>query len=156
MVMISKKDNKKGFCLENKRQIRNFELIKKWEAGIILEGWAVKAILANNLSLFNSYVYLNKNDEVFWRPFSNKKTANSPNNIKEFKLLLHKSEIRQLKAQVQEKKFTIIPVKIYLKKNRLKLEIALAKGLKKYQKKAKIITQDLRKKHQKLGKILKT
>lgn len=107
------------------------------EAGIALTGTEIKSIRTNNLSLTDCYVII-KNEEAFLigLHISPYKQGNIFNHdpLRTRKLLLHKREIRRLAMKVKEKSFTLIPTRVYLKKGIAKVEIALAKGKKNYDK----------------------
>ncbi len=107
------------------------------EAGIALTGTEIKSIRTNNLSLTDCYVII-KNEEAFLiglhiAPYKQGNIFNH-DPLRTRKLLLHKREIRRLAMKVKEKSFTLIPTRVYLKKGIAKVEIALAKGKKNYDK----------------------
>ena len=117
------------------------------EAGIELVGTEIKSIRFHGCSLNDSYVLI-RNDEAYIigmniAPFFNGNIFNHEP-LRTRKLLLHKKEIRKLKQKIQEKGFTIVCTKVYLKKGRVKLEIALAKGKKLYDKRESIKERDLK------------
>lgn len=117
------------------------------EAGIELVGTEIKSIRFHGCSLNDSYILI-RNDEAFIigmniAPFFNGNIFNHEP-LRTRKLLLHKKEIRKLKQKIQEKGFTIVCTKVYLKKGRVKLEIALAKGKKLYDKRESIKERDLK------------
>ena len=117
------------------------------EAGIELVGTEIKSIRFHGCSLNDSYILI-RNDEAYIigmniAPFFNGNIFNHEP-LRTRKLLLHKKEIRKLKQKIQEKGFTIVCTKVYLKKGRVKLEIALAKGKKLYDKRESIKERDLK------------
>ena len=115
------------------------------ECGIELKGSEIKSIRRNGASLHDSYIVI-KNDEAFIlnmhiAPYENGNVFNhEPNRTR--KLLLHKSEILKLAKKAKEKVMTIVPIKIYLKKGKVKVEIALGKGKKLYDKRETIKKRD--------------
>lgn len=122
----------------NKKAYFEYFIDETFCAGIVLEGAEVKSIRAGGVSLADSFVVI-KNNEVYLKnayikPFE-KATAFVPNERKDRKLLLNKREIHKLQRAKQEKGFTIIPLKVYFKDNYVKVDIALAKGKKLYDKK---------------------
>ena len=122
----------------NKKAYFEYFIEETFEAGIVLVGAEVKSIRAGGISLADSFVIV-KNGEVFLKnayikPFE-KANAYAPNERKDRKLLLNKREIQKLTRAKQEKNYTIVPLKVYFKNNKVKLEIALAKGKKLYDKK---------------------
>ena len=117
------------------------------EAGIELVGTEIKSLRFHGCSLNDSYILI-RNDEAYIigmniAPFFNGNIFNHEP-LRTRKLLLHKKEILKLKAKIQEKGFTIVCTKVYLKKGRVKLEIALAKGKKLYDKRQSIKERDLK------------
>lgn len=117
------------------------------EAGIELVGTEIKSIRFHGCSLNDSYILI-RNDEAYIigmniAPFFNGNIFNHEP-LRTRKLLLHKKEILKLKNKIQEKGFTIVCTKVYLKKGRVKLEIALAKGKKLYDKRQTIKERDLK------------
>ena len=115
------------------------------ECGIELKGSEIKSIRQNGASLTDSYVVI-KNDEAFIlnmhiAPYEQGNVFNhEPTRTR--KLLLHKSEIIKLAKKAKEKVMTIVPTKVYLKKGKVKVEIALAKGKKLYDKRETIKKRD--------------
>ena len=115
------------------------------ESGIELKGSEIKSIRHNGASLRDSYVIF-KNGEAFIlnmhiAPYENGNNFNhEPNRTR--KLLLHKKEIVKMEQKAKEKAMTVVPTKVYLKKGRLKVEIALAKGKKLFDKRETIKKRD--------------
>ena len=115
------------------------------ECGIELKGSEIKSIRHNGASLRDSYVIF-KNEEAFIlnmhiAPYENGNNFNhEPNRTR--KLLLHKKEIRRMSQKAKEKAMTIVPTKVYLKKGKVKIEIALAKGKKLFDKRETIKRRD--------------
>lgn len=122
----------------NKKAFFEYFIDETFSAGIVLEGAEVKSVRAGGVSLLDSFVVI-KNNEVFLKnayikPFE-KATAFAPNERKDRKLLLNRREIQKLQRAKQEKGYTIVPLKVYFKNNLVKVDIALAKGKKLYDKK---------------------
>ncbi len=125
----------------NKRAFYDYFVSDKYEAGIILEGSEVKSVREGLMSVNESYVSI-KNDEVFLENAYIKPYANAVDLIKESKkarkLLLHRNEIQKLQKNRQSKGMAIIPLRVYLNDAGLvKIEIALAKGKKQFDKRNK-------------------
>lgn len=143
MTKKTKKEAPKALAI-NKTASREFEIISKLEAGVQLLGSEVKSIRLGACNLKESYVRV-KNSEVFLlschiAPYSQAPVdAHEP--TRERKLLLNKKEIVSLKNSIQNKGLTIIPLRMYLKNGKIKLEIATAKGKKLHDKR-----QDTKKK----------
>lgn len=140
----------KIICL-NKKASFDYFLETTYEAGIVLEGSEIKSIKGGNVNLKDSHIQI-KNEEAFIinmhvSPYTNGSVFN-PDPTRTRKLLLNKQEIRKLDIKVKEKGYTIVPTKVYLKNGRAKVEIALAKGKKNYDKreveKEKTINRNIR------------
>ena len=116
----------------NKKATFRYAIIKKIEAGLILEGWEVKSLRAGHGQISESYVSL-KNNHAFLINSNLKVLPNfydsdnlDPTRLRQ--LLLNKNELNQIKNEIKLNNYTIIPLKIYVKKSYLKIEIAIAKG----------------------------
>lgn len=143
-MKITSKKKKKQLIKEkvlwkvlNKKEIRDVEILKTWEAGIILLGNEVKSILKGNFDFKNSFVFIDRNQEVFLTNFKITISQKQTQRERNYKLLLNRSEIKLLQRKKEEKKLIIIPTQIYLKKNKIKMEIALGKRKRKYEKERK-------------------
>ena len=122
----------------NKKAKHDYELLETITAGIVLNGNEVKSIKNSNVSIKESFISI-KNNEVFIQNMYIKKyeqanTFKEVNEKRERKLLLNKKEIKKLKKEMEIKGYTIVPLKLYLIKGLIKLDISLAKGKKKYDK----------------------
>jgi SsrA-binding protein len=124
---------------ENKKAYFDYEILEKFEAGIILSGQEVKSIKSGKISLKGSYVVFNKQEPFLIGakvpPYQPKNTAPDYDPEKSRKLLLKKTEIKHLIGKINEKGIALIPLKIYIKNAMLKLEFGIAKGRKKFSKK---------------------
>jgi SsrA-binding protein len=125
----------------------NYDLLETFEAGIALQGSEVKSIRDGRISLKESYAEV-KNGEVFLisAHISPYEAANRFNHDpkRDRKLLLHRREIKRLTGKIKEKGLTLVPVKVLLNdQGRVKVEIALAKGKKTYQKREAIKARDV-------------
>ena len=127
----------------------NFEyyIISTFEAGIVLVGSEVKSVRAGHTNLKDSLITFSKNGEAFIKNMhiSEYKDAHfdKVDEKRSRKLLLNKHEIKKLQQKVTEKGFTCVPLKIYLKNNLIKIEIALAKGKHTYDKKETLAKRDI-------------
>lgn len=131
----------------NKKAYFNYEIIESMEAGIALLGSEVKSLREGRVSLKDSYAEV-KNGEVFvlHMNISPYEQANIFNHepLREKKLLLHRQEIKRLIGKIREKGYTLIPTKVILnEKGKVKVEIALAKGKRTYEKKRAIKEREL-------------
>lgn len=130
---MSKKTKSPSFLAENRKARQYYELLEFFEAGLVLSGPEVKSIRQGRVSFTDSYIDF-KNNEAFVMnmhisPYDNAGYA-VQNPDREKKLLLHAQEIKLLRAKVEQKGLTVVPLKMYLKHGKIKLEIALARGRK--------------------------
>ena len=126
---------------DNRKASFLYEILEKYEAGIALYGPEIKSIKSGKVNLSDGYVVI-KNGEalllnVHISPYE-KAARENKDPLRTRVLLLHKNEIMRLYGKTKEKNLTIIPLKIYLKSGREKVEIALVKGKKIYDKRASI------------------
>src|SRR5579862_6383545 len=124
----------------NRKAHHEFSMEDHYEAGLVLEGWEIKSLRAGRVQLDQSYILL-KNGEAWLfgasiTPLLTASTHIHPDPQRTRKLLLHQSEINKLIGSVERKGYTLIPLKLYWKNNRVKLNIALAKGKKQHDKRA--------------------
>ena len=115
----------------NKKARFNYEIIEKIEAGIALKGTEVKSIRNRNVSIGESYAQIKEN-EVFLHNLhiSPYEQGNRENHdpIRVRKLLLHKREIKKLVARTQQKGLSLVPLSIYLRKGKIKVELGIGRG----------------------------
>jgi SsrA-binding protein len=117
---------------ENKKAHFNYLIEERFEAGIVLDGWEVKAIRAGQVQLTDGYVVI-RAGELFLigcriNPLRTASTHVRPEADRTKKLLMHKDEIRRLIGKVEQKGYTLVPLNLHYKGGRVKAEIALAKG----------------------------
>ena len=130
----------------NKKANFNYELLEKFEAGISLRGTEVKSIRQGKVSLKESYAEI-KGGEAFLvnchiSPYESASWFNHDPR-RERKLLLHRREIKRLTGKIQEKGLTLVPTKVFFNdKGKVKIEVALAKGKRAYQKRETIRERD--------------
>lgn len=132
----------------NKKAHFEYFILKKFEAGISLVGSEVKSIRAGNVSINESFITIRKNEAFLHNMFvkTYEKTKNFvPDERRTRKLLLHKSEILELSSKVEQKGLTIVPLRLYLTGQYVKLEIALCKGKQLHDKRETIKRRDLEK-----------
>ena len=123
---------------ENKKAFHDYFIEERYEAGLSLHGWEVKAIRAGRVQLKESYVVVLK-AEVFLigshiSPLPTASTHVKPDPTRSRKLLLHDEEIRKLIGKTQQAGYTLVPLDLHYNKGRIKLEIGLAKGKKQHDK----------------------
>ena len=140
------KESKK-LIANNKKAYHEYFLEEKYEAGIALHGTEVKSLRMGKCSIKEAFVRI-ENDEViiYQMHISPYEKGNIFNRdpLRPKKLLMHKAEINKLKAKLAEKGYTLVPVEVYFKGSLVKVEIALAKGKKLYDKRADIAKKDMR------------
>jgi len=137
-------DNIKVVATNRKAKFEYF-LIETFEAGIVLQGSEIKSIRAGQISLTEAFVQTNGEDAwLMGAHISPYEQANRFNHdpVRPRRLLLHKKEIRTLWDDARQKGMTIIPTRVYLKGGRAKVEIALARGKKTYDKRETIAKRD--------------
>lgn len=132
---------------ENKKAYFNYEILEKFEAGIVLIGQEVKSVKSGRINLAGSYAVV-KEEEVFWigakiPAYQPKNAPSDYNPERSRKLLLKKSEIRYLIGKTKQKGLTLIPLKVYTKKGKIKLEFGIGKGLKKIDKRELIKKREI-------------
>ena len=132
---------------ENKKAYFNYQILEKFEAGISLIGQEVKSIKTRGVSLTGSYVVL-KDNEVFWiginiPPYQPKNAPKDYEPARTRKLLLKKSEIKYLIGKTRQKGLTLVPLRVYTKNGKIKLEFGIAKGKKKADKRELIKKRDV-------------
>jgi SsrA-binding protein len=123
---------------ENKKAFHDYFIEDKFEAGIALEGWEVKAIRAGRAQIKEAYVVL-RNEEVYLigahiSPLPTASTHINPDPVRTRKLLLHAEEIAKLIGKVERAGYALVPLDLHFSKGRVKLAIGLARGKKQYDK----------------------
>lgn len=117
---------------ENRRARYDYHIEERFEAGIVLEGWEVKAIRAGQVQLTDGYVVIRDGElSLIGLRINALRTASThvkPEADRTKKLLMHKAEIRRLIGKVEQRGFTLVPLNLHYKNGRVKVDIALAKG----------------------------
>jgi SsrA-binding protein len=129
----------------NRKARYEYEILQVYEAGIVLLGTEVKALREGKANLVDSYGLLKDNEVWLIGAHISEYTQGNINNhdpTRTRKLLMNRSEIRKLIGKVKEKGLTLVPLRIYFKKGRVKIEIALAKGKKVHDKRETIAKRD--------------
>ena len=117
---------------DNKKAIFNYAIEERFEAGMVLQGWEVKALREGKVQLTDGYVVV-RGGELFLigcqiNPLNTASTHVSPDAVRTKKLLLQKDQIRRLIGKVEQKGFTLVPLNLHWKNGKVKCEIALGKG----------------------------
>ncbi len=123
---------------QNKKAFHDYFIEEKYEAGIVLEGWEVKAIRDNRTNIKEAYVIIQRG-EIYLigchiTPMGAASTHIRPDAIRTRKLLLNCEEISKLIGKVERSGYTLVPIDMHFKGGRIKIEIGLAKGKKQYDK----------------------
>src|SRR5436305_14143767 len=141
--MIEKTEREKAqtSIAENRKAFHDYHLLETFEAGIVLLGTEVKSIREGRVNLRDSFARV-EDGEVFLynvsiSPYSHRGYADHEP-LRRRKLLLHRDEIRKLHGKTVEKGMTLVPTRLYSKKGRVKVSVALAKGKKEYDKRETI------------------
>ena len=141
----------------NKKAFHDYFVEEKFEAGIVLEGWEVKAIRAGRMNIKESYVVI-RDGEVFIfgmhiTPLAEASTHVHPDPIRTRKLLLHAKQISKLIGSVERAGYTLMPLDLHFQKGRIKLEIGLAKGKKQHDKREAEKDRDWNREKQRLMRV---
>jgi SsrA-binding protein len=126
--------------VENRKAFHDYFVEERYEAGLVLEGWEVKAIRAGRAQISDAYVIVDKG--ALWllgahiSPLLSASTHVTADPVRTRKLLLRAEEIRRLIGKVEQRGYTLIPLDLHYSKGRIKLQIALARGKLKHDKRA--------------------
>ena len=138
----------------NRKAWHDYFIEEKFEAGIVLEGWEVKAIRAGRLQLRDAYVIVR--DGALWllgctiTPLPTVSTHFQPDPTRTRKLLMHQREIDRLIGAVERSGYTLVPLDMHFVKGRIKLEVGLAKGKKQHDKRESEKERDWQRERQRL------
>jgi len=129
----------------NRKAYHDYFIEETYEAGVALTGTEIKSVRVGSLNLRDSYAQVRNGElwlmNVHIAPYEPASRENA-DPYRERKLLMHRKEILRLAARAQEKGLTLVPVRAYLKKNRAKIEVGLARGKKLYDKRDSIAKRD--------------
>ena len=131
---------------ENRRARHEYHIEEQFEAGMVLEGWEVKAVRAGQVQLTDGYVHI-RDGELYLigcriNALRTASTHIHPEADRTKKLLMHKAEIRRLVGKVEQQGFTLVPLNLHYREGRVKAEIALAKGRKLHDRRQAIRERD--------------
>lgn len=128
-----------GVVAKNRRAYFDYEHLEKFEAGVVLTGQEVKSIKSGKINLSGAYVILRGGEAYLVNanvpPYQPKNVPEDYNPTRPRKLLLNRSEIKYLVGKSEQKGLTLVPLRVYTKKEKIKLEFAIARGRKKADKK---------------------
>jgi SsrA-binding protein len=136
--MSTQSDKPNPTIAENRKARHDYFIEDRYEAGLALEGWEVKSLRAGRAQLKESYVYV-KNGEAFlfgahFSPLTSASTHVHTDPTRTRKLLLHRHQLDHLVGAVERRGYTLVPLTLYWKSGRAKLEVGLAKGKKQHDK----------------------
>jgi SsrA-binding protein len=144
--MSKSNDSNNRVISTNRKASFDYTLERIFQAGIVLEGSEIKSIRAHNINLRDGYVQ-EQNGELWLlgvhiTPYERASQFDRNDPLRPRKLLLHRKEINQIVSRSKEKGYTVVPTKAYFDRGRAKIEIALAKGKKQYDKRESIAKRD--------------
>lgn len=136
----------------NKKARHEYTIEERYEAGVILEGWEVKSLRSGRAQVTDSYVVL-RNGEAWmvgshFTPLVSASTHVHPEPDRSRKLLLHAKELNKLIGLVERRGYSLVVLSLYWKKNKVKVEVALGKGKKTYDKRAELKEKDWQRQQQ--------
>jgi len=132
MSAAKKKSDSSGTIAQNRKARHDYFIEDRYEAGLALEGWEVKSIRAGRVQIGDAHIIIQDGEALLLgshiSPLLTASTHIHPDPTRTRKLLLHRAELNKLVGAVERKGYTIVPLALYWKKSRAKLEIGLAKG----------------------------
>ncbi len=143
--------------VDNRKAYHDYFIEEKYEAGLVLEGWEVKAIRAGRSNIKEAYVIV-RGEEIFIlgmhiTPLLSASTHVKTDPVRTRKLLLHANEIAKLIGKVERAGFTLVPLDLHFSKGRIKIEIGLAKGKKQFDKREDEKKKDWDREKQRLMRV---
>ncbi len=140
----------------NKKARHDFFIEESYEAGVSLEGWEVKSLRDGRIQIKESYVLLRDGEAYLFgahiSPLSTASTHIHPDPLRSRKLLMHRRELDRLIGLVDRKGYTLVPLALYWKRGRAKLEVGLAKGKQEHDKRAAIKDRDWKREQRRILK----
>lgn len=142
--------------VQNKKAFFDYTVEERFEAGLVLEGWEVKAIRAGQVQLKEAYVIVRSGAILLLNahitPLKTASTHITPDPTRTRKLLLNAAEIRKLIGKVERSGYTLVPLDLHFSKGRVKLDIGLAKGKRQFEKRDATREKDWKREQQRLMK----
>ena len=140
--------------IENRKAFHDYFIEERFEAGLVLEGWEVKAIRAGRAQIKESYVIV-RGGEIYLigahiSPLPEASTHIHPDPVRTRKLLLHGEEIQKLIGKVERAGYALVPIDFHFTKGRIKLEVGLARGKKQHDKREAEKEKDWKREQQRL------
>jgi len=131
---------------QNRKAYHHYHIEEKFEAGIVLHGWEVKSLRAGRVQINDAHVIIRRHEAWLLNaniaPLLSASTHVNPEPTRTRKLLLHRREINKLMGWVEQQGYTIVPLRLYWKKNHVKVEVSYVRGKKDYDKRADAKTRD--------------
>jgi len=145
-----------GTIVVNKKARFEYFVEDEYEAGLVLEGWEIKSLRAGKVNLSDAHVYI-KHAEAWLtgaqiQPLPTASTHMFPDSTRTRKLLLNRGELSKLIGSVERQGYTLVPLSLYWKKNKIKIKIALAKGKKSHDKRDTVKDRDWQRDHSRIMK----
>ncbi len=132
----------------NRKAKFDYEFLDKYQAGIVLKGTEIKSLNAGKASITEAFIYVDQNEEIFIKNMHiarhDQAGLNNHYELRERKLLLNKTEIRKIHKAAKDNGITIVPIKMYRHNGHYKIDIAVSKGKKTYDKKQAIKERDIK------------
>ena len=140
----------------NRKATHDYFIEQRFEGGLVLEGWEVKSLRAGRAQLKDSYIVITRNEawliNTHFSPLSTVSTHFEPEPERSRKLLLHRKELEILIGATKREGYTLVPLSLYWKHNRAKVEFGLAKGKKQHDKRESTKTRDWEREKQRLSR----
>jgi len=157
MAKKSKKSGDHGKTIaQNKKARHDYAISETFEAGLALQGWEVKSMRDKRVNITDTYVMIQKNEA--WlvganiTPLQTASTHINPEPMRARKLLLHRNELDKLIGMVERKGFTLVPMALYWKRGRAKLQFGIGKGKKLHDKRADLKERDWKRDQERIFK----
>jgi len=135
-----KKGDNSSRIAQNKRARHDYQIENTFEGGLVLQGWEVKSLREGRVQLSESYVMIRNAEAWLYgchiTPLLSASSHIVPRPLRDRKILLHRYELSKLIGQVERKGFTLVPLTLYWKQSKVKIEVGLAKGKKNHDKRA--------------------
>ncbi len=144
---MATKEKKEPLSMTNRKALFEYEVLEKLEVGIVLQGTEVKSLRASKVNFKDAYARFKDGEAWLYNLHISAYDHGSAWNhdpLRPRKLLLHKREIKRLTGKIEERGLTLIPIRLYFKAGRVKLELALARGKKLHDKRRDIADRDVR------------
>ena len=156
MAKKSKQKSNDNTIAQNKKARHDYAINETVEAGLVLEGWEVKSLRDKRVNITDTYVMIQKNEAFLVganiTPLQTASTHIHPAPMRARKLLLHRNELDKLIGFVERKGFTLVPMALYWKKGRAKLQVGLGKGKKLHDKRADLKEKDWKRDQERMFK----